>query len=407
MRKYRSNINFDALNQATESLQCEQDIKKCTSFFKKHLKHISTSKRSKVLASLKQLHLEFKSYHNDENLNTFSSGLSDLEKRANEFIKEYLKQPFIKEFNKEFECDIEFTPQKQPESMIQNIFTNMSVQYQKSIVSLKKSINNKSKLLNYSHFCLHNYGLHPSIYKRNNNSKRFNLLIFKENSLTGFEKYRILLSWDELETDFLNPYFQKRPIILQGTTIKPSHLYTIKITSTLLKDDEIELFALQNDFDWNNNHKDSLAFIEYSDDETDFILNSQKRSVTAFYAEVQQLLQPYSNAHKLYSEALSKLESGIYERNTLDDLRLSLEQLCKKILGQNYSLEGQVRKRVLKDYLKNKKANPHINNLTKELINFYTLYHNDAVKHNDKVKKNEVEYIFDLTSTFMKFLISV
>lgn len=41
-----------------------------------------------------------------------------------------------------------------------------------------------------------------------------------------------------------------------------------------------------------------------------------------------------------------------------------------------------------------------------KLIEYYTRYHNSYVKHDDQVKKEEVELIINLTSSFIGFLIS-
>ncbi len=40
-----------------------------------------------------------------------------------------------------------------------------------------------------------------------------------------------------------------------------------------------------------------------------------------------------------------------------------------------------------------------------KLVDYYTKYQNSYVKHNDAVIEEEVEFIFELTSSFMKHLV--
>ena len=42
-----------------------------------------------------------------------------------------------------------------------------------------------------------------------------------------------------------------------------------------------------------------------------------------------------------------------------------------------------------------------------QVINYYTKYQNNYVKHDDKVNENEIEYVIEQTSIIMKFLIKM
>lgn len=42
-----------------------------------------------------------------------------------------------------------------------------------------------------------------------------------------------------------------------------------------------------------------------------------------------------------------------------------------------------------------------------QIIKYYTEFQNNHVKHNDKVNENEIEYIIELTSVVMKFLVKI
>lgn len=108
---------------------------------------------------------------------------------------------------------------------------------------------------------------------------------------------------------------------------------------------------------------------------------------------------------KQYESALSKYESGIFERNTLDDMRLSFELLVKDILENGKSLENQIAD--LGSMMKETDASVELRNMVTQVIRYYTDFQNNHVKHNDKVNSNELEYIIELTSVVMKFLIKI
>lgn len=114
-------------------------------------------------------------------------------------------------------------------------------------------------------------------------------------------------------------------------------------------------------------------------------------------------LSDYEKPLKKYKEALEKYEKGIYERNVLDDMRLSLELLLKEILNNNKSLENQISN--LGKILKANSVSTEISTLFHSVFDFYTRYNNTYVKHNDLVKQNEMELIINQTSILIQFLI--
>lgn len=114
-------------------------------------------------------------------------------------------------------------------------------------------------------------------------------------------------------------------------------------------------------------------------------------------------LNKYDKALKPYKEALEKYEKGIYERNVLDDMRVSLELLLKELLNNNKSLENQMND--LGRILKSKNVSTEIGTLFNSVFKFYTTYSNTYVKHNDLVKSNEMELIINQTSILIQFLV--
>lgn len=123
----------------------------------------------------------------------------------------------------------------------------------------------------------------------------------------------------------------------------------------------------------------------------------------ALIEETKHWLQSYPDSLKLYQEALSKFNNQVYQRNLLDDLRLSLELLLKSILNNGKSLENQLSE--IGTFIQAKNGSKELNNMFVKLIDYYSKYNNSYVKHDDAVIGNEIEIIFEITSSFMKFLI--
>jgi hypothetical protein len=123
--------------------------------------------------------------------------------------------------------------------------------------------------------------------------------------------------------------------------------------------------------------------------------------------DVLDWLVLYPKVQKNFKFALEKYQNKIFQRNLIDDLRLSLELLFRKILNNNKNLENQ--EKCLAEYLKQKKIPKELINMYWKLINYYTKYQNNYAKHNDKVKvdSSEIEFILYLTGTFIRFLLTL
>jgi hypothetical protein len=126
-------------------------------------------------------------------------------------------------------------------------------------------------------------------------------------------------------------------------------------------------------------------------------------SQTELVQVTKHWLEKYPSSYKQYISALKKYDDKVYERNILDDLRVALELLLKDVLSNSKALEKQLPD--LGAYLKQKNVSPEITNMYNKLLDYYSKYQNEYVKHNNKVNSNEIELMIDLTSIFMKFLI--
>lgn len=134
----------------------------------------------------------------------------------------------------------------------------------------------------------------------------------------------------------------------------------------------------------------------------DYIPENEKILNSPLVKETQNWLQHYDKAFNLYNSALTKLNQGVYQRNLIDDLRLSLELLLKQILLNDKPLEKQIGD--VGAFQKAKGISSETTNMFNTLLDYYSKYQNKYAKHDDNVNSKEIDFIVDLTSTFMKFI---
>ena len=120
-------------------------------------------------------------------------------------------------------------------------------------------------------------------------------------------------------------------------------------------------------------------------------------------ARTAHWLGPFPEALKLYNDATQKHAGGVFVRNVLDDLRLALELLLKVLFENEKSLENQVQ--YFGAFIKTQGGSPELANMFVKLVDYYTKYQNTYVKHDDAIIEEEVEFVFELTSSFMKHLV--
>jgi len=118
--------------------------------------------------------------------------------------------------------------------------------------------------------------------------------------------------------------------------------------------------------------------------------------------QTRHWLDPFPQSLELFNSALDKHEHGVFKRNVLDDLRLSLEKILHSILGNSKSLVNQVQS--LGGFIKSRGGSAELANMFVKLVDYYSKYQNSYVKHDDAVIEEEIEFIFEITSSFMKHL---
>lgn len=135
-----------------------------------------------------------------------------------------------------------------------------------------------------------------------------------------------------------------------------------------------------------------------------FSMSGDESSINeSLIEETRHWLEDYPEVLKLYQGALSKFQNELFTRNLLDDLRLALELLLKGILKNNNSLEKQIGS--LGVHLKEKGGSRELTNMFVKLMDYYCKYQNSYVKHDDAVIEEEIEFIFEITSSFMKHIV--
>lgn len=102
---------------------------------------------------------------------------------------------------------------------------------------------------------------------------------------------------------------------------------------------------------------------------------------------------------------MNKYNNYLFKRNLLDDMRLSLEKLLKNILRNNKSLENQIF--FVGYFIKSNGGSKELANMFVKLLDYYSKYNNSFIKHDDAVIEEEIEFILEITSSFMKHLIKL
>lgn len=123
----------------------------------------------------------------------------------------------------------------------------------------------------------------------------------------------------------------------------------------------------------------------------------------ALIHRTEHWLGPFAEVLAVYKGAVLKHANASFLRNLLDDLRLALELLLKALLGNDKSIENQIP--FLGEFIKKRGGSPELANMFVKLVDYYTKYQNTYVKHDDGVIEEEVEFVFELTSSFMKHLV--
>ncbi len=117
--------------------------------------------------------------------------------------------------------------------------------------------------------------------------------------------------------------------------------------------------------------------------------------------ECKNMLEIYPESNSIYLKALSFYDLGGIERDVIDNMRLALEVLFKKILGNDKTLRNNIN--LILGALKDT-VNPQIRNLVRTNIDIYNRFNDDNVKHNHNVN-DETAFLIEMTSAIMKYVL--
>ncbi len=123
--------------------------------------------------------------------------------------------------------------------------------------------------------------------------------------------------------------------------------------------------------------------------------------VLGWLSEYPKVAEPFERALEMYM----KSDKNNY-RSLFDNLRFALEQLLKRILGNEKSFENQ--EQPLLSWIKAHGAHQQVANMYRHLLfGPYRIYQNKAVKHGEEYSENEAEFMIYLTGTFMRLLLQL
>lgn len=257
-----------ALSQILSNQQLEKNITEHKVFYKKYL--IGISNRRTLLNKLHELHGKLENTPLTSPLHINKPLIA-----VNNEIEAFLHSAFSNEVLKLYNTEINPPESKRKippieESFWMSLLGTLVASMETSNEKYKQQWMFKRKFLQFLHSCIENYGLHPDILRRNLETyKRYNIIVHHDyKSRKQLVEVKILLNKDELETEFLLPYSERLPIKMNGKLIPFKNLCMVKYTTTLLLDDELELFALKNGFPWTQTNKNELEFANICVDET-------------------------------------------------------------------------------------------------------------------------------------------
>jgi hypothetical protein len=313
-------INFSKI--ASRVLSEQTDEKKITEykdFFKKYL--IKVKNAEAVLHELNLLYFEFFNFKLKPVL-ALDLMKKELELKAERFLTGNFQNEVAEVYNKKLPRKNSKTQNLDDKPLWAQILVDILSVPGQIDVHEAEQWKYKTSFLLFLHNCLYHTGLHPLINNREADIyKRYNLHLEHDfKSKVKQADYKILIGIDKLQNDFLAPYEKRKPILLNGKLIPHKNIHRLKITSTLLLDDEIELFAKKKKFCWTVGEKNELLFTENCLDETDTLLRNpfllekelSFRNNSTYFVDPERIVQ------------LSKIKNKNFDL-------IKLVQLCKEL----------------------------------------------------------------------------
>ena len=131
---------------------------------------------------------------------------------------------------------------------------------------------------------------------------------------------------------------------------------------------------------------------------------AQGNQLTYNKALLDKLYSTYPDVGKLIKSGLKRANDEAEYRHSLDDFRLAIELLLRKILNNDKSLENQ--KECLLKFMADKGFSVETRNLFFKLLDLFSKYQNDHVKHNNNVNNADLVIMIDYAVFFIKTLLT-
>lgn len=117
------------------------------------------------------------------------------------------------------------------------------------------------------------------------------------------------------------------------------------------------------------------------------------------------LLGRFGKAKSIFTKACQQYGLKDNTRECLDNFRLSIELLLKELLQNDKSLENQ--REPLKSYLNNKNVSSEISTLFWHVLDCFSKYQNNHVKHDINIAENDISIIIEQTKSLINTIMKL
>jgi len=124
----------------------------------------------------------------------------------------------------------------------------------------------------------------------------------------------------------------------------------------------------------------------------------------ALVNDVLKWLIDYPKARKSLVSALNKYDAKNI-KECLNNIYKSLEDFLREFFKNNKNLENQ--KQLIRDFLKEKRGVPEMQNLIIKMYDYYALGMNEIARHGDKAIYEDIEYMLYQTGALIRILIQL
>ena len=140
-------------------------------------------------------------------------------------------------------------------------------------------------------------------------------------------------------------------------------------------------------------------------DEIDLLVKDASNGVIKARNSVSTLLETYSIDLKNQWQRTYRFYDHLDYRNALDNMRLTIELLIKRITGSEASLENQ--KSALGKFFEDKDISKEVSNLFFKMLDMYEKIQNHEAKHNlpQNLNSKEIKFLMNQSTVIIKFLI--